>query len=260
MAQAPMRVAVTGRAVGPPLFESLEVLGRERHARSPAGGPRASSDADSPWRRASPRSSAVIVIAVAVVYFGVTFVQVWLASRRDEARPAQAIVVFGAAQYNGRPSPVLRARLDHAAELWRRKLAPYVVVTGGKPAGRPLHRGHRGGRLPARAWRARRVILREVQRRDSWESLAAAAASSGVGTSTTCCWCPIRSTPLRIKAHGRRARSSTAYTSPTRTSPINGRDGAASLRAGRPSSVASRHASSATAGSCGVDRAVRPAA
>jgi len=52
-------------------------------------------------------------------------------SRRDDARPAAAIVVLGAAQYVGRPSPVLRARIDHAIELWRRGLAPRIVFTGG---------------------------------------------------------------------------------------------------------------------------------
>jgi len=64
---------------------------------------------------------------------------VWLASlaavawssRHDAARQADAIVVLGAAQYNGRPSPVLKARLDHAARLFRRHFAPRVIVTGG---------------------------------------------------------------------------------------------------------------------------------
>src|SRR3954468_16741205 len=50
---------------------------------------------------------------------------------RDTARPAAAIVVLGAAQYVGRPSPVLRARLDHAIDLWRRGLAPRIIFTGG---------------------------------------------------------------------------------------------------------------------------------
>lgn len=53
-------------------------------------------------------------------------------ARRDEARPAGAIVVFGAAQYNGTPSPVFKARLDHAFELEERALAPIVITTGGR--------------------------------------------------------------------------------------------------------------------------------
>ncbi|MGC2298178.1 MAG: YdcF family protein [Acidobacteriaceae bacterium] len=52
-------------------------------------------------------------------------------AHRDEARPADAIAVFGAAEYDGRPSPVLRARLDHALELYQRGLAPMVITLGG---------------------------------------------------------------------------------------------------------------------------------
>ncbi|MBA2754827.1 MAG: YdcF family protein, partial [Chloroflexia bacterium] len=56
-------------------------------------------------------------------------------ARTDEARPVQAIVVLGAAQYNGRPTSVLRARLDHAHALWERGLAPVIVLTGGQQPG-----------------------------------------------------------------------------------------------------------------------------
>lgn len=61
---------------------------------------------------------------------------------RDEARPADAIAVFGAAEYDGRPSPVLRARLDHALELYQRGLAPLVITLGG---GDPTDRHSEGG-------------------------------------------------------------------------------------------------------------------
>jgi len=60
-------------------------------------------------------------------------VLVW--STLDQARPAESIVVLGAAQYDGRPSPVLRARLDHAIELWNRHLAHVVILTGGRGFG-----------------------------------------------------------------------------------------------------------------------------
>lgn len=50
---------------------------------------------------------------------------------RDEAQPADVIIVLGAAEYRGRPSPVLKARLDHALELFRRGLAPLILTTGG---------------------------------------------------------------------------------------------------------------------------------
>src|ERR1700686_5261683 len=52
-------------------------------------------------------------------------------STREEAQPADVILVLGAAEYRGRPSPVLRARLDHALELYHRKLAPRIMTTGG---------------------------------------------------------------------------------------------------------------------------------
>ena len=64
------------------------------------------------------RSALVAVGGFLLLYVGVTFAQVWMASRHDGATQSDAIVVLGAAQYDGRPSPVLPARLDHAFELW----------------------------------------------------------------------------------------------------------------------------------------------
>jgi len=52
-------------------------------------------------------------------------------STRDEAQPADLIMVLGAAEYHGHPSPVLRARLDHALDLYRRNFAPHIMTTGG---------------------------------------------------------------------------------------------------------------------------------
>ena len=74
----------------------------------------------------------VVALAVLVAYFGGTFLQVWQASGHDGARDAQAIVVLGAAQYDGRPSPALAKRLNHALELYEQGRAPMVVVTGGR--------------------------------------------------------------------------------------------------------------------------------
>src|SRR5918911_3436977 len=75
------------------------------------------------------------VLAAVVGTWALSALAVLWWGARDEARPADAIVVLGAAQYVGRPSPVLRARLDHAVELWRRGLAPRVVLTGGVGVG-----------------------------------------------------------------------------------------------------------------------------
>ncbi len=77
-------------------------------------------------------SRAVALLALAgAVYVAVVVTLIERQSVRDETRPADAIVVFGAAEYNGRPSPVFRARLDHALDLFHRGLAPFVIVTGG---------------------------------------------------------------------------------------------------------------------------------
>lgn len=57
--------------------------------------------------------------------------QIEAQSTRDEAQPADAILVLGAAEYNGKPSPVLEARLNHALYLYLKRLAPYILTTGG---------------------------------------------------------------------------------------------------------------------------------
>lgn len=74
------------------------------------------------------------MLLLLIAWIGV-MVAVVLAGKRDEARPAAAIVVLGAAQYVGRPSPVLRARLDHAIRLWQQGMAPQVIFTGGRGDG-----------------------------------------------------------------------------------------------------------------------------
>ena len=71
------------------------------------------------------------LLAVVVLYIGISFAQVWWASRQNNTAPASAIVVMGAAQWNGLPSPVLKGRLDHAADLYQKGVAPVVIVAGG---------------------------------------------------------------------------------------------------------------------------------
>jgi uncharacterized SAM-binding protein YcdF (DUF218 family) len=77
-----------------------------------------------------PRAIGLALLAAAAIYT-VALVIVLVVSQQDERRPVDAIVVLGAAQYNGRPSPVLRARLDHALALYREGMAPRIIVTGG---------------------------------------------------------------------------------------------------------------------------------
>ena len=76
-----------------------------------------------------------ITVLIAAVYFLISLLQVCNTGRSADRQPVDAIVVLGAAQYDGRPSPQLQARLDHALELWNLNLASYIVVTGGKQEG-----------------------------------------------------------------------------------------------------------------------------
>ena len=75
------------------------------------------------------------VLVGSLLVVGYTSYRIWEQGGRDEARKADAIVVLGAAQYNGTPSPLFEARLDHAVRLYKDGIAPVFIVTGGK--GRP---------------------------------------------------------------------------------------------------------------------------
>ena len=83
-----------------------------------------------------------MVVAVLAGFFFSICVGVVHDASLQELHPADAIVVFGAAEYSGRPSPVYRARLDHAFDLFQRGIAPVIVTTGGAAAGlsQPPHR------------------------------------------------------------------------------------------------------------------------
>ena len=72
----------------------------------------------------------IVLLIATSVYFAYLYRQIRDFAVRDEARPAEAIVVLGAAQYNGRPSPVLKARLDHAYDLYQKGFAHAIITTG----------------------------------------------------------------------------------------------------------------------------------
>jgi uncharacterized SAM-binding protein YcdF (DUF218 family) len=85
------------------------------------------------------RTAGLICLALAMFVIGYLIaitVRIERQSTRDEARPADVIIVMGAAEYRGHPSPVLKLRLDHAVQLYERNLAPYIMTTGG-PGGDP---------------------------------------------------------------------------------------------------------------------------
>jgi uncharacterized SAM-binding protein YcdF (DUF218 family) len=88
--------------------------------------------------------AALLVGLVGVLYVGVTFLQVWRLAGADQARPADAVVVLGAAQWDGRPSPVFEARLRKAAELFEEGHADIIVTTGASQQGDRVTQGFAG--------------------------------------------------------------------------------------------------------------------
>ena len=116
-----------------------------------------------------------LVGALLAVYYLVTLFQVWRAGKEEGPASAEVIVVLGAAQYDGTPSPQLAARLDHALDLWEQGVAPLLMVTGGKlPADRFTEAEASRTYLIERGV-PDAVILREDAGRNTYESLDEAA-------------------------------------------------------------------------------------
>jgi len=131
-------------------------------------------------------SSRPPLVRLALAGLGLLFL-VWVASlgavlaweRHDQSRPVGAIVVLGAAQYVGRPSPVLRARLDHAIALWRRGLAPIMIVTGGTGRGDTTSEAAVSQRYVVQRGVPVQAVLLETGRRTTSESMAGVSALMG---------------------------------------------------------------------------------
>jgi uncharacterized SAM-binding protein YcdF (DUF218 family) len=162
--------------------------------------------------------TVVVVTAFALWIISAAAVLIW--SSRDEARPAQAIVVLGAAQYAGKPSPVLRARLDHALDLWNRHLASLLILTGGTGSGDITSEAAVGRNYAKRHGVPDSAILVESEGRTTSESMKAVAGMLEVRglQSALLVSDPFHMLRLRILA---RRFGFTPYTSPTRTSPID---------------------------------------
>jgi uncharacterized SAM-binding protein YcdF (DUF218 family) len=164
----------------------------------------------------------ILTIGTATVFslwlISASAVLVW--SSRDEARPAQAIVVLGAAQYAGKPSPVLRARLDHALDLWNRHLASLLILTGGTGSGDTTSEAAVGRKYAKKHGVPDSAILVENEGRTTSESMRAVAGMLEVRglQSALLVSDPFHMLRLRILA---RRFGFTPYTSPTRTSPIS---------------------------------------
>ncbi len=116
-----------------------------------------------------------IVLLLVALWLATVGLILW-AGARPNVRNADAILVLGAAQWNGKPSPVFKARLDHALELHRMKLAPYLVVTGGVGRGDTLSEGEVALRYAVRNGVEPSHILVERRGLTSAESMKAAAA------------------------------------------------------------------------------------
>jgi len=121
------------------------------------------------------RVTRVILSLLAATWI-VSLAGVMLWERRDDARLADAIIVLGAAQYDGRPSPVLRARLDHALSLWERRLAPYLILTGGMGDGDTTSEAAVGRRYAVKHGVPDSAILMETRGRTTTESIQRVAA------------------------------------------------------------------------------------
>ena len=120
---------------------------------------------------------ALAAVAVSIVYLGVTLVQVWRVGADDQARPVDAIVVMGVAQYDGRPSPQLRARLDHVFTLWSRGIADVVVTTGGNQPGDRFTEAEASANYLIDAGIPESAILQETVGASTYESLAGVDAA-----------------------------------------------------------------------------------
>ncbi|MBW3628530.1 MAG: YdcF family protein [Gemmatimonadetes bacterium] len=155
----------------------------------------------------------------AVFGWGCVLLAIFIFGRRDEARPVDAIVVLGAAQYDGKPSPVLKARLDHAVGLYRRDIAPTLILTGGVGVGDTVSEAAVGRRYVVRRGVPERSILIEPAGLSTEQSMATVKRLMAGGNldSAVLVSDPFHMLRLRLLAASMGIR---AYSSPTRTSPI----------------------------------------
>ncbi|MGB8861115.1 MAG: YdcF family protein [Ilumatobacteraceae bacterium] len=172
------------------------------------------------WRRA--RRVTAALVGVLALYYLCTLWIVFRTGNTDQARRVDAIVVLGAAQYDGRPSPQLAARLDHVVELWQRGLAPLVVTTGGnQPGDRFTEAQASAAYLEDRGVPADAIV--QVGGSTSYDSLLEARDELRGRSLGSVLLVSDPYHALRIRLISQEL-GLTAYVSPTRTSPVRGRD------------------------------------
>jgi len=165
------------------------------------------------------RAIGLVLLAAATVYT-VALVTVLVVSQQDQRRPVDAIVVLGAAQYNGRPSPVLRARLDHALQLYLEGFAPRIVVTGGVGRGDTTSEAIVGRQYLLTQDVPPSAVVVQPQGRSTQASMTAVAdwlAAEHLNR-VILVSDPFHMFRLRLEA---RRTDLEAYTSPTESSPIS---------------------------------------
>jgi len=160
------------------------------------------------------------LLVALVIYLGVTAYQVWKTGQSYEPRAAGAIVVMGAAQYNGVPSPDLQARLEQAALLWHQHYAPSIMVTGSKEPGDAYTESQASAKYLVSVGIPADDIM-QAGGRNSWENLSEAAPILIAHGDTTVLM-------VTDKFHEDRSLAIassvglTAYPTPTQYSPITG--------------------------------------
>ena len=129
---------------------------------------------DAPAKRHRPRRwwlrLLLLAIAVVLAFLAITAAHIVASASQQEVPHADAIVVFGAAEYSGRPSPVLKARLDHALDLFHRGVAPVLITTGGAASDPKFTEGGVGKDYLMRHGVPERSLIAETQGRDTSES------------------------------------------------------------------------------------------
>jgi uncharacterized SAM-binding protein YcdF (DUF218 family) len=166
------------------------------------------------------RLAGVVCLGVALAGGYATY-RIWAQGQRDEERPADAIVVMGAAQYDGRPSKVFAARLDHAVALYFADVAQRLVVTGGKAEGDRTTEAAAGRAFAIELGVPPEDILVDDRSRTTLESIRAVAALLDANNARSAVFVSDRPHMLRVLRMAA-DEGITAWGSPTRTSPIEG--------------------------------------
>ena len=168
------------------------------------------------------RTLARLILAglvVATVVLGYAAFRIWDQGNRDERPAADAIVVMGAAQYDGRPSPIFQARLDHAIDLYHSGIAPVLIVTGGKAEGDRTTEAASARTYAMRHEVPEEAILAEDQSRTTLQSIRGVASLMQDHDLDSAVFVSDPSHMLRVLRMASDA-GITGYGSPTRTSPL----------------------------------------